>query len=117
MKTQLYLALATTLLFSGATVAAEFKKLEGSYALTSESMVDPAPDAKHDRLVVFIEGSAAKEAYQAMSAPARKNACDAAIRTKTAGGLACSRNLSRDDYQCTVGVLLKSGASVSAVAC
>lgn len=117
MKTRLYIALVTSLFLSHATLAAEFKKLEGSYALTSESMVDPAPDAKHDRLVVFIEGSAAKEAYQAMSAPARKNACDAAIRTKTSGGLACSRNLSRDDYQCTVGVLLKSGVSVGAATC
>jgi len=117
MKTRLYIALVTTLFISGTTTAAEFKKLEGSYAVASENIVDPAPDEKNDRLIVFIQGSAAKETYQAMSAPPRKNSCDAAIRTKTAGGLACSRNLSRGDYQCTVGILLKSGASVSAVTC
>lgn len=102
---------------SAAHASGGYKQLSGSYAITSENIVDPGPEEKKDRLVLFIEGDAAREVFDSMDVPVKKNDCDPALRTKSAGGLVCSVDLTRKDFQCTVGVKLGNGSAVKAVAC
>lgn len=118
MKNASLLVAIACLTAIGALGASEgFKKLTGSYMIASKNLIDPAPGEKKDRVALFLEGDAARDIYNQMPGPARKNACSSDLRTKSSGGLICSKDLSRNDYQCTVGVILKTGAVVDVSVC
>ena len=94
-----------------------YKKLAGSYAISSKNLIDPAPGEKQDRAVFFLEGDSAMDIYNRMSGSAIKDTCAEELLTKTSGGLTCSKEVGSSIYTCTFGVMLKSGALVEAKVC
>jgi hypothetical protein len=92
----------------GLADAQEFRPLAGRYALTSANMVDPTPGEKPDRVVVFIEGSAAEQMYMGMPQKPAKDRCAGDVLSKKAGNLVCSK-LDSGKHFCTFGVGLKDG--------
>lgn len=102
---------------SGADSANGYMKVDGSYLIASKNLIDPAPTEKKDRAAFFLVGATAKDMYDHMPVPEKKDACSNALRTKTAGGLLCSKDITSNEYQCTFGVILKTGALVDASVC
>lgn len=100
----------------GAAQALDTRPLVGSYAIGSATLVDPPPGEKKDRLLLYLDGTTARQVYDAMQAPARTSGCDADLRTKSAGALECSRSKG-GEYTCSVGVSLVTGAAVPASVC
>ncbi|MRW83864.1 hypothetical protein GJ698_07110 [Pseudoduganella sp. FT26W] len=72
--------------------AAEFKKLDGTYAITGRSLIDPPSGEKEDRVVFIVEGRAAKDIYNGIQALPQKSACDSKVYLKTAQSLACTKD-------------------------
>ncbi len=96
--------------------AQEFKPLAGQYAIASKSLVDPPPDEKKDRLLLWIQGSGAKDIFESMAGPARKDACNPDLVKRSAGALKCAKHAD-GDYLCTIGVLLTTGSTVKGSVC
>ena len=109
-------ALALAVLVAAPATALDVKPINGTYAVGSATLVDPPPNEKKDRLLLYLDGATAREMYDAMTAPARVSACDPDLRTKTAGALECSRSKA-GDYNCSVGVSLLQGTTVKASVC
>ncbi|WP_146009965.1 hypothetical protein [Xanthomonas arboricola] len=105
------------LFIPGEISASEFSKLTGSYAITSVNLTDAVSGDKKDRLVLYLEGKVARETFDQMSGPVEESHCDPDLRIKSAGGIICSNNIRYKDYQCTIGVMLKSGVAVKAATC
>jgi hypothetical protein len=97
-------------------MAQDFKKLEGQYAISSKTLLDPPTDEKKDRVLLSIHGLGAKELFDTMASPAKKDKCSGDLQTKSAGGLECSKSAG-GTYQCTVGVLLTTGTTVKGRVC
>lgn len=95
--------------------AQDYRKLEGTYAITSASLTDAPQGEQKDRVVMIVKGKAAKEIYDAMPGKAKKSECDAGMLLKVSGGLACTKESTL--YSCNVAVLLKTGESTSALVC
>ena len=102
--------------FGSSLMAQDFKKLEGQYAISSKTLLDPPTDEKKDRVLLSVHGQGAKEIFDTMASPAKMDKCSGDLQTKTAGGLECSKAAS-GVYQCTVGVLLKTGATIKGRVC
>lgn len=109
-------AAAIVLLGAPLAEALDVKPLAGTYAIGSATLVDPPPDEKKDRLLLYLDGKTAREVYDAMEAPARASACDPDLRTKSAGALECSRSKA-GEYTCSLGVSLARGTAVKASVC
>ncbi len=95
--------------------AQEYRKLEGSYAIASATLIDPPKNEKKDRVVLFIDGAAAKEIYDGMAGEAKKFACSDEMLLKTSGNLTCTKE--SGIYACHVAILLSSGNTASALVC
>jgi len=120
MKTlQIAIAMACIITISAfaSDAATGYKKIAGSYAISSRNLIDPAPGEKKDRAVFFLEGDAAMDMYNKMSVAAKEDPCSEDLITKSSGGLICSKEISTNVYTCTFGVLLKSGTLVKASVC
>lgn len=52
-----------------------------------------------------------------MPAVARRDACSSDLMTTSSGGLVCSNDLKRREYQCTLGVILEAGNAVDVSVC
>ena len=102
--------------FGSSLTAQDFKTLEGQYAMSSKTLLDPPIDEKKDRILLSIHGQGAKEIFDAMASPARMDKCSGNLQTKSAGGLECSKSTA-GVFQCTVGVLLTTGATIKGRVC
>lgn len=93
--------------------AGEFKPLAGQYVITGPSLMDAPADEERDRVVLFLEGDAAREVYRGMTAPAKSQVCapEGAL-TKVAGGVECTFEAKDDSYRCWIGVGLGNGQAV-----
>ena len=109
-------AIALAVLVAAPATALDVKPINGTYAVGSATLVDPPPDEKKDRLLLYLDGKTARETYEAMEAPARTSPCDPDLRTKTAGALECSRSKA-GEYTCSIGVSLVRGNTVKASVC
>ncbi|NEX91664.1 hypothetical protein [Caulobacter sp. 17J65-9] len=94
----------------------ELSKLTGQLVITGESMTDPAPDQKSDRVGLFWDGESAKRVYDAMQAKAVDSPCEEGMRQKSAGGLECFSH-SDGTYACSAGIMLATGKTRSVSAC
>lgn len=114
-----FAATAAGLALAAATLAADSGQgeIKGEYRLGSATLVDPSPDEKTDRVLLYFDGPAARDLYAAMPAAAQPGACDEALLTKVAGGLSCSRDPDRGEYHCSLGVLLADGSTAPAETC
>ena len=100
-------------LVSSFVAGAEYKSMQGQYAISGPTLMDAPADEKQDRVVLFLEGDAARDIYRGMSAQAKPEVCtpDGAL-TKNAGGVSCMFDASDDTYTCAIGVRLDSGLAV-----
>jgi hypothetical protein len=114
MRSALFLAAVLTAAASGLK-AQEFKPITGQYGIASKTILDPPPGEKKDRVLLFIHGSGARDVYEAMPGRGRNDACGGGL-LKSAGGLACSKSTD-GNYQCSLGVLLATGATVQGSVC
>ena len=95
--------------------AQEYRKLEGTYAIASATLIDPPKNEKKDRVVMLIKGGAAKEIYDGILGKAKKSLCNPEIFMKTSGNLVCTKE--SNFYACNIAILLKSGETASAIVC
>jgi hypothetical protein len=105
--------LALLVLASGFVVSAEYKPMQGQYAISGPTLMDAPADEKQDRVVLFLEGDAARDVYRGMSVQAKPEVCTPnGALTKQAGGMSCMFDASDDTYTCAIGVRLDSGRAV-----
>lgn len=120
MKTKVLWSGAMCVFTAGALASDDgygYRKLSGSYAIASSHLVDPGPAQKRDRAVFLLESDAARDLYKAMKGNAVRDPCSEELTTKTAGGLACSKEVGREVYTCVFGVKLESGTLIGARVC
>lgn len=101
--------------------AQEVKPGMVSYMLTTEAITDPDPAEPRDRVLLFIEGDAAREIFAAMTVKPAKTDCMGETVPKgevlkKAGKLECTFD-GKDDYRCSVGLMLKTGATTEGYVC
>lgn len=106
-------SLALLVLASGSVASADYKPMAGQYAVSGPTLMDAPANEKQDRVVLFLEGNAARDVYRGMSAPATPKVCtpDGSL-TKEAGGVSCTFDAGDDTYVCWIGVRLDSGHAV-----
>lgn len=102
---------------TGGASSQEYERISGSYAIVSQNIVDPAPGEKKDRVALSFDSDTARRIFMSMPAASRRNACSADLVTKSSGGLVCSHDVKRGEYQCTVGILLETGDAVDVSVC
>ncbi|HEU0225599.1 MAG TPA: hypothetical protein VFR29_09200 [Steroidobacteraceae bacterium] len=98
-----------------------FSELEGKYAITTQTLIDPEADSEPDRVVLWLTGKTAKDIFLAMPAAARRIHCDGTPNerlppTKTAGGLECTGD-DANGFVCSMSILLKSGQTERGYVC
>lgn len=110
---------AFSMLALGAGVAGtqSLSKLEGSYALWGKTLIDPPEHEQLDRVILVITGKAAKDVFEAMPGAGVRQECGDVVsgafpRWKVAGGLRCTR-IAEAEFQCTVAIVLATGATAS----
>lgn len=117
MKQPLHLFFTLAAVALGSSLMAqEFKKLEGQYAISSKTLLDPPINEEKDRVVLSIHGAGAKEIFDSIKSVANGDKCSGDLQTKSAGGLECSKSAG-GVYQCTVGILLTTGATTKGRVC
>ena len=118
--------LVATLAFSSVAVigiekANDFAVLDAMYAITSEYMTDPPADDRPDRVLLAIQGRGAKDIFDAMPGFGSSVDCAGALApsevTKTAGGLECTAIKAREEYSCTVAIMLDAGKTARGYIC
>lgn len=116
---KIFLAVGALLVIAGCSGKPEqqaYRPLEATYQIGSESIVDPGPDDKKDRVYLYMAGDGAREIYEAMPARAEADVCDPTQLLKSAGDLACLK--SKDGkVRCSVAVTLDRGRTANAWAC
>ncbi|MHB1207387.1 MAG: hypothetical protein ACYCZX_17605 [Rhodospirillaceae bacterium] len=97
----------------------KYSPLHATYAITGETILDPSPEEKKDRVSIYIDGDAARQIYKAMPAPEKPYACNddnSPVRHKTAGGLMCIGD-DKKGYSCSVAIKLDDGTTKGASVC
>lgn len=60
-------------------------------------------------LGVILEGEIARQTYIAMRAREEKDECTGGFQKRDGGGLVCITSANRNEYQCSVGIILGAG--------
>ncbi|PRC93460.1 hypothetical protein [Solimicrobium silvestre] len=105
------------LLTLGVGNAQEIKDVEATYAISSKTIIDPAPGEKKDRVLLFLTGTGAKEIYDSILNPPKSSQCGPNLVVKSANNLECIKDTKTGTYQCRIGVMLDSGKTVKGGAC
>ena len=111
------IALAASLIALSAT-AAETRRLSGTYALSSASIIDPAPgEQPRTHLRLHLTGFAANDLYRALPSNPKRDECfDDGSLTKREGEIMCTRH-PKGSHECWLGVELKTGKVVAGSVC
>ena len=98
----------------------EYRPLEAEYALSSQYYVDPLPNARIDRVRLYIKGEDAKRIYRSMAVPEQRVDCEGRPQEnytrKVAGGFECGGN-EQKGYTCSVAIMFDTGATEQAYVC
>jgi len=113
----LVVCIVVDLCFSNYAFAQNFKKLDGSYAIASKTILDPPPDEKKDRVLLFIKGRGARDIYEGIPGPGKKDVCGDNVFRKSAGDLECTKDVKLGEYVCGIGILLQTGATAPGLGC
>jgi len=103
------------------TRADDLKELGGivntTYGFFVDGSADGDSDNPADSVRFYFEGDAARNIYNAMPQKA-KVPCDSddGPLSKAAGGFACDK-YADGKYECSVGIVLKTGATTAAMVC
>ncbi len=117
--TVLSLGFCATLAAAALAANSRFSPMEAVYEIAGESIVDPGPEEKKDRVAIYISGDAARRIYKAMPVPEERVVCNSEgspVREKTAGGLTCMGD-EKGGYECGVRIKLDDGTTDNAFAC
>jgi len=114
-----FIAAAAVLAVAAAASAAEYRPLQGSYALGGATLIDPpADEARDTHFYVDLDGSAAHDLYDALKAKPVANVCgEPGDLTKRSGGMQCTKAAGGKEYHCAFGVELKTQRVVDGVVC
>jgi hypothetical protein len=85
-----------TLTLSFHAYSAEWKKVEGIYAVTAKDMVSPVEDSHYK---IQLKGQSAKDLYNSMKASPTKNDCTGAM-AKNIGEMQCLYYKTNRSYEC-----------------
>jgi hypothetical protein len=101
--------------------AADWKELEGSYVVSGEDYLDPAPDTTGDtHLFVQMHGQGAEDLFTAMPGPAQPDACTGGV-AKRSGQMTCLHFKSDDEarkrYECSFSIDIARQVIQGGVAC
>ncbi len=89
-----------TLILSISAMSHEWKKIEGTYAVTSISVIDPPDHLPHDSHYRFsLTGSSAKDLYLAMKVTPQKDECTGAT-SKNINEMKCLYFKGNSKYEC-----------------
>jgi len=114
MKPILWISLAS---FAAIAHSAEWKAIEGIYAITAENYLDPAtsePSDSHFRLQ--LRGSSARELYAAMKIAPVADECTGAL-AKNLGEMQCLYFKENASYECHFSINLARQSVEYGVAC
>ena len=113
------LAIATALVIAPSASAADYKPLQGSYAIGGTTLIDPPEsEAQDTHFYVDFEGTAARDLYNAMKVKAAVGVCgEAGDLSKRQGGLQCTKVKGGKEYHCAFAVELRTQHVVPGVVC
>jgi hypothetical protein len=104
-------------LCAAAAPAAEWKRLEGTAAITADNYLDPAAgEAKDSHWRVQLRGTPARELFEAMKGPGTKDECTGGT-LRRAGAMRCVRLASPRRYECDFSIDLRRQTIGYGVAC
>jgi len=112
------IAIAAVLL-SNSALAADYRPLQGEYAIGGKTLFDAPPDeAQNTHLYVDLEGTAAHDLYEALPGPARVGVCGGSKDlTKRSGSVQCTLDKAAKEYHCAFGIELRTQRVVDGVVC
>lgn len=118
MKTAITAFVAILFFMTGATsTAAEWKPLQGNYAVTPEHYLDPSEsEPKDSHYRIQFSGQAAEDLFNAMKVPASKDECTGAM-SKRVGEMMCLRRLSPENFECSFSVNVMAQKIEQGVSC
>jgi hypothetical protein len=105
------------ILVGPSAIAADWKALTGTYSITAENYLDPAPNenpSSHIRLQ--LTGQAARDLFRAMNVRESKDTCTSAM-SKQIGEMRCLRFSTPSRYECHFSVNLPRQTVELGVAC
>lgn len=103
--------------FALPALAADWKEIEGIYAVTAEGYLDPASDEQKDSHYRFqLRGNSAKDMYAAMKVVPVRDECTGAL-AKNIKEMKCLFYESTPTYECHFSIVLQSQEITYGVAC
>jgi hypothetical protein len=97
--------------------AAEWKPVEGLYAITARNYLDPAEDEPKDsHLRLQLSGKTARALYAAMKSAAKPDACTGAL-ARSAGAMQCLFFQREKKYECHFSIDIARQKLEYGVAC
>ncbi len=105
MKTTSFFLLFFLLVSSTADLlAADWKTLDGTYAITAKNYLDPSHEEPKDSHIRFqLRGDTAKELYQAMKTAEKPDECTGALAKKI-GQMQCLYYKNEKKYECSFSI-------------
>ena len=97
--------------------AADYRPLQGAYAIAGETLIDPPQSEPQDtHFYIDLECPAARDLYKAMKTRAVNGICgEPGDLTRRQGGVQCTRVSGGTEYHCAFGVELNTQRVVSGV--
>ena len=116
-KTNLVLGFLALSAFAAGSPAADWKGLQGTYALTPEHYLDPPEHEPKDSHLRFqLEGDAARDLYQAMKVAEQTDECTGAA-LKQVGEMRCLHHAGDKGYRCNFSIDIMRQSIGYGVAC
>jgi len=99
--------------------AADYQPLQGTYKVGGKTLYDPPQsEAQDTHFYLDLEGSAARDLYNALKAKPQDRVCgEPGDLTKRAGGVQCTKVKGGKEYHCAFGVELQTQRVVGGVVC
>ena len=104
-------------LFSTTSLSADWRPLDGIYAVTAHGYLDPATDEANDsHYRLQLRGGSAKDLYQAMKVAPMADECTGEL-TKNIGQMQCLYDKRADSYECHFSIEISTQTIDYGVAC
>lgn len=98
-------------------VAADWKQLKGTYAITAENYLDPSEGEPKDSHLRFqLSGDAAKDLYRAMKVKEKLDECSGTT-AKEVGAMKCLFSRSEQTYMCHFAIDVMQQKIEHGIAC
>lgn len=116
-KTACFLLIVYAATFTADPAAADWKAIEGTYAVTAENYLDPSEEEAKDSHIRFqLTGDAARDLYLSMKAAEAIDECTGALAKKV-GEMQCLLYENEKKYECHFSIDIMRQAIEYGVAC